>query len=150
LKVVPFGIFKMVNWIKERYDSPPIYITENGCDIPGENEMSLEEALNDEFRVNFYSQYIGNVTKAKAEGVDIRSYFAWSLMDNFEWADGYRYRFGIHYVNYTNNITRYQKQSAKWFSNYAQNNPDGSYEVHKKLTADLDPDYFALKNHGNQ
>ena len=134
LYVVPWGIYKILNWINIRYNSPPIYITENGVDVPGENNMSLNDALNDTFRINFYNQYIGNVTKAKSEGINIKGYFAWSLMDNFEWADGFSRRFGIHYVNYTNNLTRYQKNSAKWFANYVANNPNADYQTHLKMT----------------
>eukprot|EP00483_Globobulimina_turgida_P007014 UN07028 len=96
--------------------------------------MPFEQVINDTFRINFYREYIGNVTKAKSEGIDVRGYFAWSLMDNFEWADGYSRRFGIHFVNYTQNLTRYTKDSAKWFSNYVKNNPNGDYETHLRLT----------------
>eukprot|EP01083_Nonionella_stella_P147580 465873_1 len=132
LYVVPWGINKMLHWIADRYGNPPILITENGVDIPGEDNMTLSEVLNDTFRVNFYKGYIGNALKAKAEGVDLRGYNAWSLMDNFEWADGYSKRFGLHFVNYTDNQTRYAKASAKWYSEYAQNNPTGDYQVHLK------------------
>lgn len=134
LYVAPYGIRMLMDWIKERYDNPPIYITENGVDVPGENDMTLEDALKDEFRVNYYKQYIGNVTEAKKDGVDIRGYFAWSLMDNFEWADGYSRRFGLHYVDYENNLTRHQKDSAKWFSKYTQSNPTADYDRHLELT----------------
>ena len=82
---VPWGIYKMIKWIDNRYGNPPIYITENGCDVPNEDSLSLEEILNDTFRIRFYDGYITSVTKARSEGSDIRGYFAWSLMDNFEW-----------------------------------------------------------------
>jgi beta-glucosidase len=117
LFVVPWGIYKMLHWVARRYDSPPIYITENGVSVPNENNLPLAEALNDQFRVDFYSQYISNVSLAISEGVDVKGYFAWSLMDNFEWADGYSVRFGLHYVDYKNGLKRYQKNSAKWYSN---------------------------------
>ena len=54
------------------------------------------------------------------DGVNVVGYFAWSLMDNFEWADGYSVRFGLVYVDYNNNQTRYIKDSAKWFSKMIQ------------------------------
>jgi len=117
LFVVPEGIYNILKWISDRYDYPPIFITENGVDVPGESSMSLADALNDTFRVNFYSGYIDNVMRAVSEGVDVRAYFAWSLMDNFEWADGYNKRFGLHYVDYNDNLKRYQKQSAIWYGN---------------------------------
>eukprot|EP01083_Nonionella_stella_P147581 465876_1 len=133
LYVVPWGLYKMLHWVADRYDNPPLFITENGVDVPGENNMSLSEVLNDTFRINFYQSYIGSALKAKEEGVDLRSYIAWSLMDNFEWTDGYSKRFGLHFVNYTDNQTRYQKASAKWYAQYARDNPTGDYQVHLKL-----------------
>eukprot|EP01084_Bolivina_argentea_P023752 44364_1 len=116
---VSFGIYKIIKWIDNRYGKQPIYITENGCDVPNESELLLNEILNDTFRIRFYDGYITSVTKAKDEGSNIQAYFAWSFMDNFEWSDGYNKRFGLHFVNYsTNNLTRYKKQSAIWYSNY--------------------------------
>lgn len=62
-------------------------------------------------------EYIENaVLAATVDGVDVRGYFAWSIMDNFEWADGYSKRFGITYVDYKNNLTRTPKQSARWLA----------------------------------
>ena len=52
------------------------------------------------------------------DGVQCKGYFAWSLMDNFEWCDGYTVRFGMIYIDYDNNQTRYIKDSAKWYSNF--------------------------------
>eukprot|EP00486_Rosalina_sp_Unknown_P001744 CAMPEP_0201569066 /NCGR_PEP_ID=MMETSP0190_2-20130828/10541_1 /ASSEMBLY_ACC=CAM_ASM_000263 /TAXON_ID=37353 /ORGANISM="Rosalina sp." /LENGTH=503 /DNA_ID=CAMNT_0047990979 /DNA_START=33 /DNA_END=1547 /DNA_ORIENTATION=+ len=135
LFVVPWGIYNMVKYVDNRYNHPPIYITENGVDVINESSIPLPEVLNDTFRINFYDGYISNVLKAKSEGVDVRGYFAWSLMDNFEWADGYSKRFGIHYVDYNNNLTRYRKASANWFSNITQNNPMGDYQVHLRLAS---------------
>ena len=71
-------------------DKPIIIVTENGCDVPFESSMNMSNALNDTFRINFYTEYLQALDLALADGVDIRGYFAWSLLDNFEWADGYR------------------------------------------------------------
>lgn len=76
--------------------------------------MRLHDAMNDTFRVDFYRHYIDNVAMAVRAGVPIKGYFAWSLLDNFEWADGYQFRFGITYVNYTMQ-ERFPKESAHWF-----------------------------------
>lgn len=66
--------------------------------------MPISEAIHDTFRVNFYKDYIQNAIEAMTtDGVDLRGYFAWSLMDNFEWADGYSTRFGMTYVDYKDN-----------------------------------------------
>jgi len=97
--MTPFGIRKMQQFIHERYANMTIYVTENGW---GDQNLTIEEgALNDIDRCNYYREYIGNVSLAVHEdGVDVGGYFAWSLMDNFEWADGYTTRFGLTYVDY--------------------------------------------------
>lgn len=103
LYMTPFGIRKMQQFIHERYANMTIYVTENGW---GDQNLTIEEgALNDIDRCNYYREYIGNVSLAVHEdGVDVGGYFAWSLMDNFEWADGYTTRFGLTYVDYETQV----------------------------------------------
>eukprot|EP00026_Physarum_polycephalum_P007339 Phypoly_transcript_07398.p1 GENE.Phypoly_transcript_07398~~Phypoly_transcript_07398.p1 ORF type:complete len:486 (+),score=52.59 Phypoly_transcript_07398:99-1556(+) len=120
LYVVPWGINSMLHWVSDRYGNPPIIITENGCDVPNETSIPLPQVLNDQFRIDYYSQYLSNVSLAIDQGVDVQGYFAWSFMDNYEWSSGYTLRFGLHYVDYANNLTRYTKDSALWFSKYIQ------------------------------
>jgi beta-glucosidase/6-phospho-beta-glucosidase/beta-galactosidase len=99
-----------------------VYITENGCDVPGESSLSFEKVIQDDFRISYYSQYLKALDQAIFEGSNIRGYFAWSLLDNFEWADGYSFRFGLHYVNYSDPFrTRYPKASSLWYADYAKN-----------------------------
>lgn len=91
----------LLNWISKRYGGPKIYVTENGTSIKGENDMSRDEILDDDFRAEYYRGYVTEMAKAVAEdGVDVRAYMAWSLMDNFEWAEGYETRFGVTFVDY--------------------------------------------------
>ena len=129
LVAVPWGIYEVLKWIEDRYRNPPVFITENGCDVPGEEGLSLEELLADEYRVRFLDGYIWNVLRAKEDGSDIRGYFAWSLLDNFEWANGYDKRFGLHFVNYSDpDLARTPKQSALWYSDYVNVlNPDAQF-----------------------
>jgi len=115
LYVVPWGIGKLLRYVSLKYGNPPIYITENGVDVPNESSLPLAQALNDTFRVDFYSGYLKEVLSAINDGVAVKGYIAWSFCDNFEWADGYQKRFGLHYIDYKNNLTRYQKASALWF-----------------------------------
>lgn len=83
----------------------PTQVTENGVPVPNESEKPLQEALRDVFRLDFYRGYIEGVCQAVAEdGVNLTGYYAWSLMDNFEWLDGYRPRFGITYVSTLTNM----------------------------------------------
>lgn len=115
LYVVPNSMRKYLEYVHERYTGIGIYVTENGCDVPGEMGASLEDALNDTFRVNYYRYYLDEAAKAVMENnVNLKGYYAWSLLDNFEWADGYKFRFGLTYVNYTTQ-KRYLKNSARWF-----------------------------------
>ncbi|KAL9646987.1 hypothetical protein ABK040_013843 [Willaertia magna] len=118
LYVVPWGIRKILNWIDHRYNGIPIYITENGVDAPKESSLPVQTALNDTFRVDYLRSYINEVSKAiLIDNCNVQAYFCWSLMDNFEWADGYSKRFGIVYVDYkSNGLPRYFKNSALWYS----------------------------------
>ncbi|KAH8782311.1 glycoside hydrolase family 1 protein [Hyaloscypha sp. PMI_1271] len=112
LRTNPAGFRKLLNWIWKRY-GVPIYITENGTTAKAETEPS-EEVLNDTFRIEFFEGYIGAVARAvKEDGVDVRSYFAWTFTDNWEWAAGYTDRFGVTFVDFeSKDKKRYPKKSA--------------------------------------
>ncbi|MCJ1248709.1 hypothetical protein MMC30_005928 [Trapelia coarctata] len=113
LRPNPAGFRETLKWISERYGGPRIYVTENGTSIKGENELPLEELLEDGFRVEYYRGYVQAMVEAvREDGVDCRGYLAWSLMDNFEWADGYETRFGVTFVDYNGGQKRYPKKSA--------------------------------------
>jgi beta-glucosidase len=110
--VAPWGCRKLLHWIDARYDHPPIVLTENGCAFDDELENGM---VNDQRRIDFLSGYIKECQRAITEGVDLRGYFLWSFMDNFEWASGYSKRFGIHHVDFATQ-TRTPKASAKWYA----------------------------------
>ena len=108
------GFRNLLNWISRRYGNPKIYVTENGTSIKGESDLPLAQILEDDFRVKYFDDYVTALAKASSEdGVNVMGYFGWSLMDNFEWAEGYRTRFGVTYVDYDNGQKRYPKKSAK-------------------------------------
>jgi len=100
----------------------PLTLPESGVDVPGESQLSLPHVLRDGFRISYHSQYLEQMQHAiDDDGADIRGYFAWSLMDNFEWKDGYKFRFGVHYVDYnTAARTRYAKDSAVWYKKHVE------------------------------
>ena len=117
LNVYPPGLRDMLVWIKKRYNDPEVYVFENGVSCPGENEMPESQALNDTFRMNYvYDHIMEMVDAVRRDGVRVKGYFLWSLMDNFEWTDGYSVRFGITYVDYTNNLTRTVKNSGYMYA----------------------------------
>ncbi|KAI4323457.1 hypothetical protein L6164_023060 [Bauhinia variegata] len=117
LYIVPWGLQKTLTHISQKYKAP-IYVTENGMDDEDNDDLPLHEKLDDKQRVRYYKGYIDAVGQAIKDGADVRGYFAWSLLDNFEWAQGYTKRFGLVYVDYKNGLTRHPKSSAYWFSRY--------------------------------
>jgi beta-glucosidase len=120
---VPWGIRKLLGWIKNRYNNPEVMITENGFSVKGESELTAEEAIHDEDRRSYLVSYLTNVLAAiQEDGCNVSGYFVWSLMDNFEWAEGYLRRFGIVYVDYKNNLKRTLKSSAEWYRALAEYN----------------------------
>jgi hypothetical protein len=93
-----WGFRKMLNWIHRRYDGPPIYVTEGGWSLPA---GTADEAAVDDQRRMYYANYTAEMRRAIYEdGVDVRGYFAWSLLDNIEWERGYSERFGTVYTDY--------------------------------------------------
>ncbi|MFT7559962.1 MAG: beta-galactosidase [Flavobacteriales bacterium] len=111
--IVPWGCQSLLEWIHKRYNGPNIYITENGCALDGEDDIDV--AIDDQRRINYLRSYIDKCEAAIKNGVKLKGYFAWSLMDNFEWEEGYSRRFGLHYVDYTTG-ERTAKRSSQWYS----------------------------------
>jgi beta-galactosidase len=108
----PDGCRNLLLWISRRYKGIPIYITENGT---AEDEPDLATALRDEGRRQYMEGYIRASAEAIEMGVPLKGYFAWSLMDNFEWEYGYTKRFGICFVDFET-LERIPKLSARWYS----------------------------------
>jgi beta-glucosidase len=97
-EIYPQAFTDLLVSLQQKYPLPPIYITENGC--AAADTVTNSEVV-DQMRLDYYQQHLLAVDQAIRQGVDVRGYFAWSLMDNFEWAEGYSKRFGIVYVDYT-------------------------------------------------
>jgi len=91
----------------------PIYVTENGCSYP--TSPGADGRVQDQERTDFYNGYIGQVGRAIAEGADVRGYYAWTLIDNFEWGMGYSQRFGLVHVDFENGQKRTIKDSGYWY-----------------------------------
>lgn len=114
LYVVPKGIRSYLNYVHNRYRPEAVFVTENGVAAPNESSMPLADALHDIFRIRYFASYLEQVADAARDGVPVRGYFAWSLLDNFEWGS-YSKRFGLTYVDFTK-LVRYPKDSARWFA----------------------------------
>ena len=82
LRPMPLGFRKLIKWLSDRYGGPTFYVTENGTSLKGENDLPLEKLLDDEFRCEYFRGYIGALADAHTlDGVDVRGYSAWSLME---------------------------------------------------------------------
>ncbi|CAA0826529.1 Beta-glucosidase 47 [Striga hermonthica] len=119
LFVYPQGMEKIVMYVKGRYNNTPIFITENGLGVMNEPNTSMSCFLNDIKRVEYMSSYSDSLAKAMRKGADVRGYFAWSLLDNFEWICGYTIRFGLHHVDF-GTLKRTPKLSAAWYREFAE------------------------------
>ncbi|KAJ8430225.1 hypothetical protein Cgig2_009403 [Carnegiea gigantea] len=147
LYIVPRGIRELMNYIKDKYGNPTVLITENenitpmrvlrdqhslilrikidlrcmvvGMDDPNDPFKPVSEALKDEKRIRYFSGYLQNLAAAiNEDGCNVKGYFAWSLLDNWEWIFGYTSRFGLFYVDYRDNFKRYPKNSVQWFKTF--------------------------------
>ncbi|MGM0481820.1 MAG: GH1 family beta-glucosidase [Pseudomonadota bacterium] len=109
-EVFPQGLTEILSQLDDYFDHlPPVYITENGAAY---DDAVHQGEVNDERRIDYFQTHLLAVDQALKAGVDIRGFFAWSLMDNFEWAEGYSQRFGLVHVNYETQ-QRTLKNSAK-------------------------------------
>ncbi|CAN1170382.1 Beta-glucosidase 12 [Linum perenne] len=130
----PEGLRVLLEYTKETYMNPVIYITENGLSNKDNATQTLAEALRDESRIDFYNSHLTSVlTAMKEKQVNVKGYFVWSYVDNFEWNEGYTVRFGLNYVNYTD-LTRHTKHSACWFTNFCIKTKPKSFDPYHFFT----------------
>jgi beta-glucosidase len=115
-EVAPDAFAWLLRELNARYDLPPCYITENGACT---NEGVENGEVADDRRLSYLARHIEVVADAIDEGLPIEAYFAWSLMDNFEWAEGYSMRFGLVHVDYETQV-RTVKRSGRWYSELAK------------------------------
>jgi beta-glucosidase len=113
-EIYPQGLTELLLKLKGEYELPPIYITENGMAAPDRLDQG---GVADPVRIRFVQQHLAALKAAIDQGVDVRGYFLWSLMDNFEWNSGYAKRFGIVYVDYATQ-QRTPKASALWYRDF--------------------------------
>jgi len=107
------ALFWGVKMVSDIYFSKEIYITENGASF--DDKPDADNKVHDPDRIKFLKAYLSKLHKAVSEGVKVRGYFLWSLMDNFEWARGYKQKFGIVYIDRENGLKRIIKDSGYWY-----------------------------------
>lgn len=109
------GLTDILVWIKQRYGPIPQYVTENGAAFYDPPEAGPSGRIDDPLRVDYYRRHLRAVHAAIAAGVDLRGYYAWSLLDNLEWAHGFGKRFGLVHVNFETQV-RTPKDSARFYA----------------------------------
>jgi beta-glucosidase len=112
--VVPDALREWLIVFRARYRAalPPIYITENGCAYnAGPDEQGV---VDDHERIDYLDGHLRAVAAAAQRGVDVRGYYCWTLIDNFEWAEGYVPRFGLVHVDHETQV-RTPKRSFEWY-----------------------------------
>jgi beta-glucosidase len=116
--VTPGALYWGPKFLYERYGLP-IYITENG--LASMDWIAVDGKVHVAGRIDFLKRYLREYKRAAADGVELAGYFQWSIMDNFEWAEGYKRRFGIVYVDYETQ-KRTLKDSAYWYRDVINSN----------------------------
>jgi beta-glucosidase len=116
------GLGELLNWIMQTYPGrvPAIEITENGRACA---DVVTDGHIDDPERIRYLADHLAVVADCVANGVPVRAYFCWSLLDNFEWAEGYAKRFGIVYTDYATQV-RIRKTSAYWYRDLIQAHRD--------------------------
>jgi len=122
--VTPKSLYWGPRFYYERYRLP-IYITENG--IANQDWVSLDGKVHDPQRIDYLRRYLLELDRAIADGVNVKGYFQWSILDNFEWAEGYDRRFGLVYVDFETQ-KRTIKDSAWWYANVIKTNGEALFE----------------------
>jgi beta-glucosidase len=112
--VIPAGLTETLTTLHDRYGQtlPPVYITENGCSLT--DTLAADGSIDDEERISFLDSHLRAIADAMTSGVDVRGYLTWTLMDNFEWSEGYHQRFGLVHVDFDSQ-RRTPKKSFGWY-----------------------------------
>jgi beta-glucosidase len=118
-EVWPKSLYDMVMRVTRDYNRPVIEITESGCAY--NDGPDAAGVVRDGRRISYHQEYLAALARSIAEGADVRGYHAWSLLDNFEWAEGYSQRFGLTYVDFASQ-KRTIKESGRWFAKVAAEN----------------------------
>ncbi|RZM07193.1 MAG: glycosyl hydrolase family protein, partial [Pedobacter sp.] len=115
--VYPASIYHMLKKYSSYTNMPSLIVTENGAAFP---DILRNGIINDQQRIDFLQKYIGQVLRARNEGVNVNGYYVWTLLDNFEWAEGYHPKFGLVHVDFSTQ-QRIVKASGNWYKAFLKN-----------------------------
>jgi beta-glucosidase len=118
-EIYPPGLYELIRRVWNDYHPASILITENGICVP--DDLDLDQRVRDYRRIRYLRDHLTQVHQAIQDSIPVRGYFVWSLLDNFEWALGYRTRFGLVYVDF-DSLKRTVKDSGRWYSNIIRRN----------------------------
>jgi beta-glucosidase len=121
-EIYPEGLYETLTRMRTDYGNPVLYVTENG--VAFEDRIMKNGRIQDDDRILFLRDHIMSVRRAVSDGARVKGYFVWSIMDNFEWAEGYSKRFGLVHVDY-NSLKRTPKKSYFWYKQLTANNGFG-------------------------
>jgi beta-glucosidase len=121
--VDPTGLGEVLRRVQRDYGDVPLYVTENGAAYP--DTVHADGEVHDPERTEYLAAHLATCADALADGVPLRGYFVWSLLDNFEWAHGYSKRFGIVHVDYATQRRRV-KDSGRWYARVIAPRPPGA------------------------
>ena len=138
-EVTPKSLRTLLTRISKEYGYPTLYVTENGAAF--NDVLGRDGQVHDTGRLNYIREHVKQVALCIEDGINVKGYFAWSLMDNFEWAEGYSKRFGLLYVDYATQA-RTVKDSGLWYAQTAATNsialadflPAGELDGHAEAT----------------
>lgn len=131
-EVYPESIYNILKKFSSYLNMPPIVITENGAAFP---DACSDGEVHDPRRIKYLHDHISQLLRAKQEGVNVKGYFVWTFLDNFEWAEGYYPRFGLVYVDFETQ-KRIVKSSGHWYAKFLKNNVSAvAYDVLKSIGA---------------
>lgn len=130
-EIEPRSFLDTLTWLRERYANPPVYVTENGAAFP--DLVAADGSVRDEARRDYLEAYLFMLHHALRAGSDVRGYFVWSLLDNFEWSLGLSKRFGLIHVDY-HSLARTPKLSAQWYASVCRG---GGFDLPEPLYRSL-------------
>ncbi|XP_068307530.1 beta-glucosidase 32-like [Pyrus communis] len=125
----PQGLQKLMNYVKNKYQRPQVYISENGrisylcfryTNTRNDSRL-LHERLYDPHRASYIARHLYRLNKAMKNGANVKGYFYWALFDDVEWGLAFSLQYGLYYIDFGNNYKRYPKLSARWFRDFNKN-----------------------------
>lgn len=119
-EIYPEGLYQLLERAEHYRPGIPVYVTENGIGMP--DQLEADGKVNDYARIEFVREHLEVIHRAIQNGINVKGYYMWALMDNFSWINGYKKRYGFLYIDRENQLTRYRKQSSYWFQQVAENN----------------------------